>query len=207
MNLAVRSTPVEHAPATRVSPSRERPWQEPLLRLLAVMEVRHRGLRNHAERVESCSMKVAAGMGIIGERLLCLQIASLLHDVGKIGLPPTIVDKAGRFSPEEFAVMKTHCARGEVIMRELGLPAGASRFVRSHHERFDGNGYPDGLQGDEIPPEATILAVADAYVALTEDRPCRPALSCRMAVDWVATLSGIRFDPEVVRCFLGVWRL
>jgi len=171
------------------------------------MEVRHRGLRNHAERVESCSMKVAAGMGIIGERLLCLQIASLLHDVGKIGLPPTIVDKAGRFSPEEFAVMKTHCARGEVIMRELGLPAGASRFVRSHHERFDGNGYPDGLQGDEIPPEATILAVADAYVALTEDRPCRPALSCRMAVDWVATLSGIRFDPEVVRCFLGVWRL
>lgn len=204
MNLAVSRWPAEQDPASvRVAPSRERgAWQEPLLRLLERMEARNRGWRIHADRVERCSMRVAAGMGICGPRLLSLQIAALLHDVGKVGLPPPVVDKAGRFSPEEFAIMKTHCARGERILQEMGLCADACRLVRSHHERYDGKGYPDGLQGDEIPTEAGILAVADAYVALTEDRPCRSALSYRTARDWVATLSGIRFDPEVVHGFL-----
>jgi HD-GYP domain-containing protein (c-di-GMP phosphodiesterase class II) len=208
MNLAVTRPGLDvYRPAARAFPAREqRIWQEPLLRLLDIMEARTRALRVHACRVESCCLQAAEGMGILGERLISLQIAALLHDVGKIGLPPAILDKPGRFSPEEFLLMQTHCARGEKILREMGLPADACRFVRHHHERFDGKGYPDGLQGAEIDPEARILAVADAYVALTEDRPCRPALSCRTAMEWVATVSGIRFDPEVVRCFLDVPR-
>jgi len=207
MNLAVSSTPVLHPAVARGShASHVRGWQEPLLRLLDVMEARSPAMRSHADRVENCSLQVGAGLGISGHRLVLLQIAALLHDIGKIGLPAPIRDKAGRFSPQEFVIMKTHSRRGETILQEMGFPAEAARFVRCHHEQFDGNGYPDGLQGDEIPLEAKILAVADAYVALTEDRPCRPALSYRTATDWVATLSGIRFDPEVVQIFLHARR-
>ncbi len=204
MNLAVSTALVRQETTV---PSHDPPrsaWQESLLRLLDGMEAGHRALRNHADRVETCSRRIALNMGLHRERLFCLQIAALLHDIGKIGLPPQILDKPGRLAPQEFEMMKAHAPRGEKIMRDMGMPDVACRFVRLHHEQFDGSGYPEGLRGEEIPLESKILGVADAYVALTEERPCRSALSYRTASDWIATLSGIRFDPEVVQSFLGM---
>jgi putative nucleotidyltransferase with HDIG domain len=202
MNVAVDTSRILETPRRAVDPSRSA-WQEPLVRLLDVMEGRNRALRNHADRVEGVSRQIALNLGVSGESLFCLQIAALLHDIGKIGLPDQILDKPGRFTRQEFDVMKAHSLQGEKILRDTGLPDRACRAVRWHHESCDGTGYPDGLHGEEIPLEARILCVADAYVALTEDRPCRPALSFRTASDWIATLSGIRFDPEVVGCLLN----
>jgi putative nucleotidyltransferase with HDIG domain len=204
MNVALNTSEVLDTPRRGIDPRRTA-WQEPLVRLLDVMENRNRALRNHADRVESVSRQIARRLGVSGESLFVLQIAALLHDIGKIGLPGQILDKPGRLTRQEFEVMKSHSQAGEKILRETGLPPAAGRAVRWHHESCDGTGYPDGLHGEEIPLEARILCVADAYVALTEDRPCRPALSFRTASDWIATLSGIRFDPDVVGCLLNAY--
>jgi polar amino acid transport system substrate-binding protein len=190
-------------PVVRYRTDRSR-WQESLVRLLDGMESAQRALRAHAERVENMSLQIASQMGLPGDRLFFLQIAALLHDIGKLGLPTRILDKPGGLSRQEFQLVKAHPVRGEKILREMSLPAEACRAVRCHHERCDGKGYPDGLGKEEIPLEARILGVADACVALTEDRPYRPALSFLTASDWIASLSGIRFDPNVVRHFLDV---
>jgi len=149
MNLAVNTIP--DRPAFRSEPTPVPPringWQESLLRLLERMENGYRQMRSHADRVESVARDVATRLGLPGERMLCLQVAALLHDVGKIGLPPAIVDKPGRLTPREYDIVKTHAPRGERILREMGLPGPVSRFVRFHHEQVDGNGYPDGLRG------------------------------------------------------------
>jgi putative nucleotidyltransferase with HDIG domain len=170
--------------------------------LLAGMSNANHDLRGHAERVCSLSLAVAVRFGLSGRRLLYLQLAALLHDVGKLDVPPHILDKPGMLSFQETLVIHDHSLRGEQILRSLSLPPPICQAVRAHHERFDGRGYPDGLVGKEIPLEARILQVADAYDAMKEDRPYRSALTQEAARSWIAGLSGLYFDPEVVDCFL-----
>jgi len=105
---------------------------------------------------------------------------------------------------QEFRRIKHHAVQGELILKTLAMPFDVCRSVRCHHERYNGRGYPDGLSGDEIPIEARILCVADAYDAMTADRPYRSAMHGEAASSWIRNLSGVHFDPEVVDSFLAV---
>jgi len=171
--------------------------------LLGSMSSYNHDLRGHAERVCGLCMPMAFRMGLGEKRLLYLQLAALLHDVGKLDVPPHILDKPGMLSLQETLVIQDHSLRGEQVLRSLSLPDPICQTVRSHHERFDGRGYPDGLAGEEIPLEARIVQVADAYDAMTEDRPYRAAMTPEVTRVWIAGLSGVYFDPEVVDCFLS----
>src|SRR4051794_4405861 len=130
--------------------------------------------RSHCQTVSQLAATIAAELGFTGERLARMRLAGLLHDVGKIGVPDAILNKPAKLTDEEYAVMKRHSLLGCDIVRAADMPVEA-RWVRHHHERFDGRGYPDGLAGEEIPLESRIILVAAAYEAMTSDRPYRKA--------------------------------
>lgn len=179
-------------------------WQECLLRLLSELESRDVSLRGHSDRVGKLSLQMASSMGLSRERLLTVQLAALLHDIGKLKVPPSILDKPGKLTRKEFLRVKHHAEQGELILKALAMPVDVCRSVRCHHERYNGRGYPDGLTGQNIPVEARILGVADAFDAMTVDRPYRTAMETDCATRWIRNLSGVHFDPDVVDCFLSV---
>jgi HD-GYP domain-containing protein (c-di-GMP phosphodiesterase class II) len=132
-----------------------------------------------------------------------LDYGFLLHDVGKIAIPDEILLKPGPLSPSERKHMRTHTIIGEAMLRGIGILQGEPlRVVRSHHERWDGRGYPDGLAGTQIPLGARVFAVADALDAMTSDRPYRPAGTWAGARDAITSQSGRHFDPAVVQAFV-----
>ena len=130
-------------------------------------------------------------------------MASLLHDVGKIGVPHTILRKPGRLTDAEFAIVKQHVVLGEVLIREIPSLEEVRSAVVSHHERWDGGGYPHGLRGESIPLLGRIIAVADAYSAMTSDRPYRKSLSPEEAVAELRQCAGTQFDPQLVELFVA----
>ena len=176
--------------------------QGSLAALLGSMSSYNHDLLGHCERVCNLCLPTAFQMGLVGKRLLYLQLAALLHDVGKLDAPPHILDKPGMLSLQETLLIQDHSLRGEQILRALSMPEPICQTVRNHHERFDGKGYPDGLAGDAISLESRIVQVADAYDALTEDRPYRAAMTSEVACLCISGLAGVSFDPEVVDCFL-----
>ena len=178
--------------------------QGSLVALFGSMSSYNHDLRGHAERVCNLCLPTAFRLGLAGKRLLYLQLAALLHDVGKLSVPPHILEKPGMLSLQETLLVQDHSLRGEQILRELSLPEPICQTVRAHHERFDGKGYPDGLAGGEIPLEARVVQVADAYDAMTQDRPYRAAMTSEDASFWISGLSGVTFDPDVVDAFLSV---
>jgi HD-GYP domain-containing protein (c-di-GMP phosphodiesterase class II) len=143
-------------------------------------------------------------MGFSPRELEDLELASVLHDVGKIAVPEVILNKDGKLTEEEFSYIKEHPARGESILKPVVELNEVCRIVRSHHERYDGKGYPDGLTGQAIPLGARIMAVADTYDAITSDRPYRKGKSHNYAVKEIVKCSGSQFDPEVVENFIEI---
>ena len=133
-----------------------------------------------------------------------LELASLLHDVGKIAIPESILNKGNSLTDEEYTVIKEHSARGESILKPVVELIEISRIVRAHHERYDGTGYPDGLKSHEIPASARIMALADTYDSMTSDRPYRKGMSHNFSVKEIVSLSGKQFDPEVVEHFIEI---
>ena len=128
-----------------------------------------------------------------------LYISSLLHDIGKIAIPEAILFKRERLTPEEFAVMKTHPTRGAEILANIRDFDGCIDGVKYHHEHYDGSGYPEGLKGEEVPIIAAIIAVADAFDAMTSDRPYRKGIDKEIAIREIASFSGVWFNPKVAR--------
>jgi HD-GYP domain-containing protein (c-di-GMP phosphodiesterase class II) len=127
-----------------------------------------------------------------------------LHDIGKIGIRDSILQKAGPLTAEEFQIMKTHTVKGVAILETIAEMAPAIPLVRSHHERWDGRGYPDGLAGADIPRMARIVAVADTFDAMTSDRPYRTGMPARKAFKEIETQAGKQFDPECAAAFLAL---
>lgn len=134
-----------------------------------------------------------------------LKISALLHDIGKIGIRDCVLNKPGRLTDEEFEEIKKHPSYGYMIGMNIEELDDVLLGVKHHHERYDGKGYPDGLKGDEIPIIAAIISVADAYDAMTSDRPYRKSLSGEIGRDEIMKNSGTQFHPLVVKAFLKVW--
>ena len=154
---------------------------------------------NHSREVVTLSLAVADGLGLNPRQRRSAELTALLHDVGKIRIPAEIINKPGALTAEERAVINTHTIEGERMLERVGgLLGEVGRLVRSCHERWDGNGYPDGLAGEEIPLVARIVCCCDAYNAMTTDRPYRGALPASEALAEVERSSGTQFDPRVV---------
>ncbi len=160
--------------------------------------------RGHSERVSLYAEAIGRGLGLGSEELRTVRYAGYLHDVGKIGIPDAILSKTGKLSLEEFNIIKKHPVRSERILEPVSFPFPVQPIVRHHHERFDGKGYPDGLAGEEIPLGARILLVADAYEAMTSDRPYRKAHTAERALKELMANKGTQFDPRVADVFAKV---
>ncbi len=158
--------------------------------------------RGHSERVAQYARRLAERMGLGESRAGIIRDAGILHDVGKIGISEAILQKPGPLTDEELAAVQDHPIIGEKICRPLRSANMLLTVIRHHQERYDGNGYPDRLRAEEIPIEARIVAVADAYDAMTSPRPYRPPLSKRQVIEILRRESGKQWDPEVVREFI-----
>ncbi len=158
----------------------------------------------HSERVTQVASVIASGLGLPQEDLDTLYRGGLLHDIGKIGVPPAILDKPGRLTDEEFEMVKQHPAIGARILAPIKAYADTIPIVLHHHERFDGKGYPHGLAGEEIPFLARVLCVADVWDALASDRPYRPSWPASTARKYMLKRAGIQFDPAVIEAFCRV---
>ena len=158
----------------------------------------------HSERVTAYSLRMATLLGIDPVLLDALKRGGLLHDIGKIGIPPQILDKPGSLDPAELARIREHPSLGAKILAPLNAFADAIPIVLSHHERFDGGGYPQGLAGEKIPVLARLLAVADVYDALVSSRPYRPGWKHDEALANIRAGRGSHFDPVMVDAFFGV---
>jgi putative nucleotidyltransferase with HDIG domain len=169
--------------------------------LAYALEAKDPYTRGHSEVVAQYSTKIARQFGFSEEKVEQLRQMCLLHDIGKIGVVPDILEKDGVPSRNEWQMVRKHPLIGENIVRPLSLPLGIRSIIRNHHERFDGRGYPDGLMGSQIPLEARIIAVADAYDAMVSTRPYRKAMSSEKALTELDEKAGTQFDPEVVSVF------
>jgi HD-GYP domain-containing protein (c-di-GMP phosphodiesterase class II) len=172
--------------------------------LARAIEARDRHTGAHIERVREYSVAVARQVGLGDDDLWRIGVGALLHDLGKIGVPDAVLNKRGALTAAETQVMRRHPVIGASLLEADPALAVAQPAVVYHHERWDGSGYPYGLSGERIPLEGRIVAVADAYDAMTEDRPYRARLSPARALETIATGIGTQFDPDVARAFLSL---
>ena len=156
----------------------------------------------HSTRLAEWGMRVGQELGLEEAALQNLEVASLLHDIGKVGIPDSILRKPGKLDPEEYALMKKHSEYGWAVLRMLPGFERAALDILHHHESFDGKGYPAGLKDTEIPVVSRIVCVIDAFDAMVSSRPYRKGLPHEEAVRRLKEASGTQFDPVVVECFL-----
>jgi diguanylate cyclase (GGDEF)-like protein/putative nucleotidyltransferase with HDIG domain len=202
-DVAVYSPDMEPSEASASEPGAGRHTRTLASALALAVDAKDSYTRSHCQTVSTLCAAIANELGFDTQRLARIRLAGLLHDVGKIGTPDAILQKPAKLTPAEYEQMKTHSVLGEGIIRAAELPTEA-RWVRHHHERIDGGGYPDGLVGREIPLESRIIHVADAFEAMTSDRPYRLAPGERFAVEELRRHAGTQFDHEVVEALVRV---
>lgn len=183
----------------------EQAHQAALTALANGIEVRDRYTRGHVERVTAYTLVIAEALGWRGKRLEDLRYGAILHDIGKIFVNEGILQKANTLTDEERAEIVKHPPRGAEMVKDIPYLAQAIPIIRSHHERWDGTGYPEGLKGEEIPIEARIVAVADVFDALSSTRPYHSAYTIEEACAHILQSSGTHFDPMVVHAFQRAW--
>jgi putative nucleotidyltransferase with HDIG domain len=171
-----------------------------LVDIVKQVEVKDRYTYMHSDRVANYSIKIAKKMKLTKEQVSHLTIASYLHDIGKIHVPGTILNKQEKLTDEEYAIIKKHPSDGASLVRNTSYEDVAI-IIEQHHERLNGSGYPYGLKGDDILLESRIIAVSDTFDAMTEDRVYRKAMTAGEAFAEIKRLSGILYDPEVVNAF------
>jgi len=168
------------------------------------VEARDAYTGKHAERVAAYGIEIAQAIGLRLADGGALEFGFLLHDIGKVAIPDAILYKPAKLTEKEWELMAQHPEIGSQIVRDIDFLGDATKVVRSHHERWDGSGYPDGLAGEEIPLAARVFSVADVLDALTTDRPYRPASTLEVARKMIVEGSGSQFDPRVVDAFKAI---
>src|SRR5580658_9465744 len=166
--------------------------------LALAIEAKDLTSHQHLQRVRVFAVEVAMELGLPEDEIEALRAAALLHDIGKLAIPEHIINKPGRLTPEEFEKMKIHTVVGSEILQRVAFPYPVAPIVRSHHEHWDGSGYPDGLKGEQIPKGARVLAAVDCLDALSSHRQYRNGMSLDAAVENVASMSGSAFEPRIV---------
>ena len=172
--------------------------------LAAAVDAKDPYTHGHSDRVADYASAIAAKLDLSGEQRIALEMAAYLHDIGKIGIRESILLKPGKLTDEEMGQMRHHPLIGANILKPVAFPWPIAPVVRHHHERFDGDGYPAGLKGEEIPLLARILTVADAFEAMTSDRPYRPGRTEEEAIEELHACEGAHFDPRIVAAFVEV---
>lgn len=181
--------------------SLEGSYRSTLKALTAALETRDSETHGHSERVVTYSLRLGREYGLKSEQMKALEFGSLLHDIGKIGVPDSILRKPAKLTEEEWVRMREHPVHGQQILRGIEFLQGAAKVVAQHHEQWDGSGYPNGLRGEEIDVCARIFAVADAFDAITSDRVYRRGKSYEAAAQELDDWAGRQFDPKVVEAF------
>ena len=192
---------------TREMQARERRnagYDEILSILSALLDAKDEYTATHSAGVRELSHKLATEMGLSAADIFDISVAASLHDIGKVKIPDAIINKKGKLTDEEFAMIKRHPAISYEMLEELSSFKNIKNIVRHHHERIDGRGYPDGLKGDEISLGAKIVAVADTYDAITSARSYKKAFSHEFALEEIARVAGTQLDRDVVRAFIGM---
>jgi len=174
--------------------------------LAQALEAKDAYTRGHSERVTTYAVRLATRLRMPEEEVEMLQRLGMLHDVGKIALDRQILNKPGKLSNDDMEMVHQHPIWGESIIRPLKLKKREMAIVRHHHERYDGRGYPDGLAGQAIPLPARVISVADAFDAMTSDRPYRNAMGLRDALAELEAGAGSQFDPVMVEAFMAMVR-
>jgi putative nucleotidyltransferase with HDIG domain len=180
-------------------------YLESLTALANAVDRREMNARGHVERVTAYCLTLARRMGWKEWQMDTLRYGAILHDVGKIHIPERIIFKTDPLTGEEWELIRRHTIVGAEMVRDVPYLAEAIPVIRNHHEQWDGNGYPDGLAGEQIPEGARILSVADAFDSMTLPRPFKPARLLQEAYSEIVSLSGIRYDPNVVAAFHHEW--
>jgi putative nucleotidyltransferase with HDIG domain len=170
--------------------------------LLSMLDERDSQTCGHSKATAEWARRLSESMGLPAEQAAFIELCAILHDVGKIGTPESILLKPAALDATEWEIMREHSAAGERILRQIPSLASCAPIVRGHHERWDGAGYPDALAGQQIPFEARIVAVADAFHAMISDRPYRAAIPPRRALEILQAGSGTQWDPFVVDAML-----
>ena len=204
--LRARQTELEAVVAAQAVARRRHDEQaalDTLRRLALAAEYRDDNTHEHTERVGELAARLARHLGHEDRTVWLIRQVAPLHDLGKIAIPDTVLLKPGRLTNEEFEVVKTHAVLGARVLAggESDLLRAAERTVRSHHERWDGSGYPDGLAGTEIPLEGRLVHVADVFDVLVHERPYKESWTVEAAAEEIRRGAGTQFDPEVVRAF------
>ena len=179
-------------------------YDETLEALAAALDLRDNDTAGHSRRVTLYSLEMAKRLRFTSDQLKELERGAYLHDIGKIGIPDSILLKPGKLTPEETVVMQTHVRIGYDLMSQVAFLSSAAQIVLTHQECFDGTGYPQGLAGEEIPLGARIFAIADTLDAMMSDRPYRRGRPYSVARDEITRESGKQFDPQVVAVFLSI---
>jgi len=170
--------------------------------LVSAMDIRHRETGDHSDRVMRMSAGLAQRAGVHGEALRHLTFGALLHDIGKLALPDSILIKPGKLDDEEMAVMRQHPKLGYELLQRVDFLREAGDIPHAHHERWDGAGYPQGLRGEEIPLAARIFSVVDVWDALISARVYKPAWPEPDVLDYLRQVAGSQLDPDLVALFL-----
>lgn len=170
-----------------------------------VLHLRDKETEDHTRRVTELTLRLAEYMGISKADLIHIRRGAILHDIGKVAIPDSILFKPGPLTDEEWTVMRRHPVIATELLAPIPFEPAVLEIPRSHHERWDGTGYPDGLVGQNIPLTARIFAFADVYDALTSERPYRPAWSHLDALNYIANQSGAHFDPSIVPIFIAMF--
>jgi HD-GYP domain-containing protein (c-di-GMP phosphodiesterase class II) len=200
-NLAAQvSVAIENA---ALKEDMEKTYVETVAALAAAVEARDIYTKGHSRRVTELSVALARAMGLSAQACKDIEAAALLHDIGKIGIPDSILHNAGPLPPEGLRHIHDHPIGGENILKPVGSLGRLCPIVRHHHEHYDGGGYPDRLKGDQIPLAARILAVADSYDAMISDRSYKPARSPQEAMEELRRCRWTLFDPACVDAFIA----
>lgn len=171
---------------------------------VSAVDEKQRYCRGHSLQVSNISLKIAKGLNFSQKRSRLLHLAALVHDVGKLGLSEKVLNKRTALNAGEYSLIKTHSLLGERLVNSIGPLRETSLFVRQHHERFDGKGYPDGLSKKEIALESRIIAVADAFACMTAPDSYKQTLTRREAFEEIRKNSGAQFDPKIVEIFFNL---
>ncbi|PKQ29049.1 MAG: HD-GYP domain-containing protein [Actinobacteria bacterium HGW-Actinobacteria-10] len=183
-----------------------RAYDETILGWAHALDMRDQATHGHAERVTDLTLRLAQRLGLGDGNLADIRRGAFLHDIGKMTVPDSILNKAGPLTEEEWEIMRGHPLRAHALLSRIDYLKGAIDIPYCHHERWDGSGYPQGLRGEDIPLAARVFAVVDVWDALTSDRPYRAAWSEEKAMDYLLEQAGMQFDPIIVAAFIQVLR-